>query len=188
MTSPDERAVAQDAGRAVIRFYRSSERPYGVFSNLFRRQMEFEGRRFETAEHAYQFGKPRKDAVREWMMSAPSPALLAMAAHGLYHWDIAPGWSRGRRLRMRAVVLAKFSQHPDLAHILDSTGDALLIETASVDNDVNRRWGQVLVNGHYVGQNWLGETLMDIRAALRECSRSAQTDQALRAPVVTESI
>jgi hypothetical protein len=146
-----------------IRFYRASDKPYGVFSNLYRREMAFEGRFFPTAEHAYQFSKPRKPEVREWLMAAPSPALLAMAAHGLYRWDIAPGWSKGRRDRMRAVVGAKFRQHADLAEILLATGDARIVECATVDNDVNRRWGEV--NGR--GQNWLGVILMDLRAELR---------------------
>jgi len=64
-----------------IRFYRANEKPYGVFSNLFRRAILFENTTFATAEHAYQAGKARKPEVREWLMAAPSPALLAMAAH-----------------------------------------------------------------------------------------------------------
>lgn len=149
-----------------IRFYRASETPFGCFSNLYRRTMTFEGREFPTAEHAYQYGKARKPAVRDWLMAAPSPSLLAMAAHGLYHWDIAPGWSQGRYARMQAVVLAKFEQHPDLAEILVMTDTAELIETASIDNEINRRWGQVLIGGSYIGQNWLGTILMETRTVL----------------------
>ncbi|MCR4331648.1 MAG: NADAR family protein [Sulfuricaulis sp.] len=149
-----------------IKFYRASEKPYGVFSNLYRRPISFEGHVFPTAEHAYQVGKARKKAVQVWLMEAPSPSLLAMAAHGLYHWDIAPGWSRNRRARMLNVVRAKFDQHPDLARILMDTGGARLIETATVDNEVNRRWGEV--NGK--GQNWLGEILMMVRSELRSAA------------------
>lgn len=95
-----------------IRFYRANEKPYGAFSNLYRREIEFEGERFATSEHAYQAGKPRKKAVRDWLLSAPSPALLAMAAHGLYYWDVAPGWSTGKFDRMRGVLRAKLSNIP----------------------------------------------------------------------------
>lgn len=146
-----------------IRFYRASEKPYGVFSNLYRRPMTFEGVRFPTAEHAYQFGKPRDQDVRDWLMAAPSPALLAMAAHGLYPWDIMPGWSKMRLERMRAVVEAKFLQNLDLGGILLSTGNARIVECGTVDNAVNRRWGEV--NGK--GQNWLGLILMGVRERLR---------------------
>ncbi|WP_396593825.1 NADAR family protein [Brevundimonas sp. R86498] len=146
-----------------IRFYRASEKPYGSFSNLYRRDVEFEGETFSTSEHAYQAGKARKPAVRKWLMEAPSPALLAMAAHGLYYWDIAPGWSTTKFDRMRAVLRAKFSQHSDLRELLLSTGEARLVESATVDNDVNRLWGEV--NG--VGRNMLGLLLMELRTELR---------------------
>jgi ribA/ribD-fused uncharacterized protein len=152
-----------------VRFYRASNKPYGVFSNLYRRLIVFEGLTFSTGEHAYQYGKARKPKVRNWLMAAPSPALLAMAAHGLYPWDIAPGWSAGRYDRMRRVVEAKFRQHPDLAEILLATGSARIVETATTDNEVNRRWGEV--NG--VGQNWLGKILMEVRAALSEPAAGA---------------
>jgi len=148
---------------AEIRFYRASEKPYGAFSNLFRRQVEFEGEVFATSEHAYQAGKARKPEVRDWVLSAPSPALVAMAAHGLYYWDIAPGWSRTKFDRMRGVLRAKFTQHEDLRELLLSTGDARLVESATVDNEVNRLWGEV--NGE--GRNMLGELLMELRGELR---------------------
>lgn len=142
-----------------IRFYRASERPYGALSNLYRRDIVFEGEVFATSEHAYQAGKARKPAVRKWLMEAPSPALLAMAAHGLYYWDVAPGWSTHKFERMRAVLRAKFTQHLDLQELLISTGNARLVESATVDNEVNRLWGEV--NG--TGRNMLGVLLMEIR-------------------------
>lgn len=148
--------------RAEIKFYRASDKPYGPFSNLFRRPVEFEGEVYPTSEHAYQAGKARKDAVKKWLMSAPSPALLAMAAHGLYYWDVAPGWSRTKFDRMRRILRAKFTQHPDFCELLLGTGDARLVEAATEDNPVNRLWGEV--NG--VGENMLGKMLMELRSEL----------------------
>jgi ribA/ribD-fused uncharacterized protein len=146
-----------------IRFYRASDKPYGPFSNLFKRAIEFEGEVFITSEHAYQAGKPRKEAVKEWLMAAPSPALLAMAAHGLYWWDIRSDWSKIKFDRMRQVLRAKFTQHKDLCDLLLSTGEARLVESATVDSPVNRLWGEV--NGS--GKNMLGIMLMDLRTQLR---------------------
>jgi|LNFM01.1.fsa_nt_gb ribA/ribD-fused uncharacterized protein len=145
-----------------IRFYRANEKPYGAFSNLLKRAIEFEGEVFATAEHAYQAGKARKPAVRKWLMEAPSPSLLAMAAHGLYVWDIAEDWSKIKFDRMKRVLMAKFTQHEDLKSLLLSTGTARLVESATVDNSVNRLWGEV--NG--VGQNKLGALLMEVRAEI----------------------
>lgn len=146
-----------------IKFYRANEKPYGVFSNLFRRGIVFEERHYPTAEHAYQAGKARKEEVREWILSAPSPSLVAMAAHGLYVWDIAPNWSKTKFDRMRDVLRAKFLQHEDLREILISTGNARLVEVGTVDNEVNRVWGEV--NGK--GKNMLGVLLMEVRDEIR---------------------
>jgi ribA/ribD-fused uncharacterized protein len=153
-----------------VSFYRASEKPYGAFSNLYRRYIVFEEEMFVTSEHAYQVGKARKPAVRKWLMEAPSPSLLAMAAHGLYYWDVAPGWSTTKFDRMRAVLRAKFTQHADLRDLLLSTGDARLVETATVDNEVNRLWGEV----KGTGRNMLGVLLMELRTELRDEAVTAE--------------
>jgi ribA/ribD-fused uncharacterized protein len=147
-----------------ICFYRASEKPYGTFSNLYKRPIEFEGRLYPTAEHAYQAGKARKEAVREWILSAPTPSLLAMAAHGLYTWDVVPEWSQNKFDRMRRVLRAKFTQHEDLRELLLSTEDLRLVETGRVDNEVNRIWGEIRGKG----LNMLGVLLMELRTDLRK--------------------
>lgn len=152
-----------------IRFYRASEKPYGAFSNLYKRPFEFEGRLYPTAEHAYQAGKARKEAVREWILSAPTPSLLAMAAHGLYTWDVAPDWSRTKFDRMRQVLRAKFTQHEDLCELLLSTGDLRLVEVGRVDNEVNRVWGEIRGKG----LNMLGVLLMELRGDLQKNRKRA---------------
>jgi ribA/ribD-fused uncharacterized protein len=167
-----------------IRFYRASEKPYGVFSNLYRRAIIFEGEEFATSEHAYQAGKARKPAVREWLMSAPSPALLAMAAHGLYVWDVSPDWSKIKFDRMKNVLLAKFTQHADLNELLLSTGNARLVESATVDNAVNRLWGEV--NG--AGKNMLGKLLMEVRDELRAQVAEAPKKKTTRKKSERESV
>lgn len=162
--------IHQDHETSVeIRFYRANEKPYGAFSNLFRRSFVFEDCTFPTAEHAYQAGKARKEAVRSWILSAPTPSLVAMAAHGLYTWDIVPNWSKVKFDRMRQVLRAKFSQHDDLRDLLLSTGHARLVEVGRVDNIVNRTWGEV--NGK--GLNMLGVLLMEVRTELKRTKRTS---------------
>lgn len=164
----------------AIEFYRANEKPYGAFSNLYRRSIEIAGTSFPTVEHAYQSLKPRDHRVKEWLMAAPAPSLVALCAHALPSEDIdpaqimaraadallgfhtRPGWSRLRYPWMLDCLRAKFSQHPDLHDLLLSTGDAVLIESGRIDDDAGRRWG--IVNGR--GQNYLGRMLMRIRAEL----------------------
>jgi hypothetical protein len=85
-----------------------------------------------------------------------------MAAHGLYTWDVVPNWSQIKFDRMRAVLRAKFNQHEDLRELLLSTGQARLVEAGTVNNAVNRLWGEV--DGK--GENMLGVMLMELRAEL----------------------
>jgi ribA/ribD-fused uncharacterized protein len=162
-----------------IKFYRANEKPYGAFSNLHRRPVEFEGVVYQTSEHAYQAGKARKDTVRDWLMAAPSPALLAMAAHGLYVWDIHPDWSKTKFDRMKNILRAKFTQHQDLQDLLLSTGESRLVEAATVDNAVNRLWGEV--NGK--GQNKLGVLLMEVRSEIRASQKKGKAKTAKKTSV-----
>ncbi|MGH9961912.1 MAG: NADAR domain-containing protein, partial [Pyrinomonadaceae bacterium] len=90
--------------------------------------------------------------------------LVAMAAHGLYTWDIVPNWSNIKFDRMRQVLRAKFTQHEDLKQLLLSTGESRLVEAGKVSNAVNRTWGEV--NGK--GLNMLGMMLMKLRAELNK--------------------
>lgn len=182
--SVNRKSTKSPAQQADIPFYRANEKPYGVFSNLFRRPMEFEGRMYPTAEHAYQAGKARKEEVREWILSAPTPSLVAMAAHGLYTWDIAPEWSRTKFDRMREVLRAKFTQHEDFKDLLLSTGDARLVEAGRTDNVVNRTWGEV--NGK--GQNMLGVLLMEIREEIRTKEVSAFKTRTKKTKQVSQSV
>jgi ribA/ribD-fused uncharacterized protein len=157
-----------------IKFYRSNEKPYGIFSNLYPSPVLFEDKLYPTAEHAYQAGKARKPEVRDWILSAPSPALAAMAAHGLYPWDVTPNWTEIKFDRMRRVLRAKFEQHPDLRELLIGTRQARLVEAGTVNNAVNRLRGKV--NG--VGQNMLGVMLMELRAefSVNQDQRSAEKE------------
>lgn len=145
-----------------IHFYRANEKPYGVFSNLYRRPISFEGREYPTAEHAYQAGKARKDEVKEWLLNAPTPSLVAMAAHGLYVWDVNPDWAKTKFFRMKSLLIAKFSQNEDFGALLLSTGNTRLVEAGKTNNAVNRLWGEV--NGK--GENKLGILLMEVREEL----------------------
>jgi len=146
-----------------IRFYRSNEKPYGIFSNLYKRDFVFERKTFPTREHAYQYGKPSKQEVKDWLMNAPTPSILAITAHNLLTWDIVPNWSKIKVERMKDILRAFADQHPDFVEILLSTKDNRIIESPTTDNAVNRFWGEV--NGK--GKNTLGTLLMELRDELK---------------------
>lgn len=190
------RALHTPAQAGQIEFYRSSERPYGCFSNLFRRAITVGDMTFPTVEHAYQSLKPRDPRVRAWLMAAPAPSIVAIAAHvlpsdevdptevmgrtadALLGFHTRPGWSRLRYSWMMQCLRAKFDQHQDLADLLLGTGDAPIVEAGRIDDDAGRRWG--IVNGR--GANYLGRMLMRVRAELQGSVREdADLDMRLAA-------
>jgi ribA/ribD-fused uncharacterized protein len=156
---PRSRRVSLTFRTVVIRFYRASG-PWGFLSNLYPCEVRFEGRTFESAEHAYQFGKPRDPAVAEWLLAAPSASLCAQVAHAFLPRQVHEDWSEVKVPRMRAVLLAKFDQNPKLADRLRATSEAQLIEESRTD----AFWG---VGRKGTGKNMLGTLLMETRAALR---------------------
>jgi ribA/ribD-fused uncharacterized protein len=141
-----------------IRFYRATGE-YGFLSNLYKRPIIFEGKKFSCSEEAYQYGKPKDKAVAEWLVSAPKPHLCAAAAHSLFVFDVKSDWKDIKIDRMRQVLRAKFSQHKDLADKLTDTGDAMLIEESNMD----AFWG---IGKKSNGKNMLGVLLMEIRKEL----------------------
>jgi len=84
---------------------------------------------------------------------------------------------------MKRVLRAKFTQHEDLKQLLLSTGTARLVESATVDNAVNRLWGEV--NG--VGKNKLGELLMEVRSELVAAAAPVKTKRKAEPKASTKS-
>lgn len=164
-----------------IRFYRANEEPYGRFSNLHRAPITLHGEIYATVEHAYQSLKPRDPRVRDWLLAAPAPSLLAIAAHAmpsdepdpaiimsrtadaLLGFHTRPGWSRLRYPWMYACLRAKFTQLQAAQDLLLSTYDRPIVEAGTIDDEAGRRWGEVNGRGH----NYLGRMLMRLRAELR---------------------
>jgi ribA/ribD-fused uncharacterized protein len=90
---------------------------------------------------------PRKHSRNSWFR-----------AHGQTH---RPDWRDVRLDIMRRADFAKFSQHPQLAALLISTGEAEIVEDTSLDDF----WG---IGPDGAGANWAGRILMEVREQLRK--------------------
>lgn len=150
---------ASETKASEIRFYRAAGE-YGWMSNLFKLGLIFEGKAFSCREAAYQYGKPIDRATADWIVAAPKPHLMAIAAHGLFVFDVKANWNDLKVPRMRAVLLAFFRQHNDMRNRLLETGDAALIEESKSD----AFWG---LGKKGNGKNMLGVLLMEVRSLLR---------------------
>lgn len=140
----------------IIRFYRANDE-YGEFSNFARYPLQLDGKNWPTSEHYFQAQKFEGTELEEKVRTAKNAWYAAK-----YGRELAPlpyDWEEIKVDVMYHVVLAKFTQHPDLRKLLLDTGDAILIAHTRKD----AFWAD---GGDGAGKNWLGKILMLVREEL----------------------
>jgi N-glycosidase YbiA len=141
----------------AIEFY-SIREAYGAFSNFAPYPIELDGLRWPTVEHYFQAqkfaGTPHVEAIRR----APSPTIAARMGRARAR-PLRSDWDLVKDEIMLRAVRAKFAQYADLAALLLSTGDALIVERSRRDS----YWG---AGADGSGANKLGQILMTVRAEL----------------------
>jgi len=142
-----------------IFFWRQRDK-YGFMSNFYRASVTIDGLTYPTVEHYYQaFKAQHQDDLFAEIVTAPTP----LAAKKLGKKALLPAnWDEMKFAVMLQGVKAKFDQHPDLAHALLATGNALIYE----DSPYDIIWGTGEAGGVGTGQNLLGQVLMTVRGLL----------------------
>ncbi len=141
----------------AIHFY-SVQDEYGAFSNFAPSPIRLAGRVWPTVEHYFQAQKFKERALQERVRRANSPMLAARLGRDR-KLPLRRDWEAVKVNIMTDAVLEKFTQHPDLAALLLSTGDARLVE----HTDSDAFWGD---GGDGSGANMLGRILMTVRGRL----------------------
>lgn len=125
-------------------------------SNFYESEMEYRGRTFKTAEHAYQWSKAVLSSDRDRILNAPTPGIAKRIGKSITILDI---WDNIKVDVMFDILYAKFTQNKELEERLINTYGARLIE----GNDWGDKfWG--MYNGK--GKNILGNLLTLIRNLL----------------------
>jgi len=131
---------------------------YAFLSNFFPARITSKKARiiYPTSEHAFQALKSLNLTVRRVIALCPTPGDAKRAGRVV---PLRPNWDYIKRNVMLKVLRAKFKQNPELAELLLTTGDSILIE--------GNHWGDTYW-GVYKGQgtNWLGILLMQVRKEL----------------------
>lgn len=118
------------------------------------------GKKFPTAEHAYQWKKfsASNPAIAQQILAASSPHRVKEISD--QHQDeVLPLWHKKKVAIMKEILQAKANQHEDVREALKRTGTRTIIENSPVDNF----WGAG-PNGK--GENWVGKIWMEIRESL----------------------
>jgi len=140
----------------TIKFYKTKD-PYGYMSNFYRSRMFIGGKWWNTIEHYYQAMKTDFADEREMVRTAKTPRIARDIGQTV---TMRKNFDDDKYLIMKAAVLAKFLQHPELREQLLSTNDEVLIE----DSPVDYYWG---CGADGSGKNMLGKVLMEIRSEFR---------------------
>jgi hypothetical protein len=143
-----------------IKFYRTNEVPYGLFSNFdTKHPITIDGVKWPTTEHYFQAQKFAGTGHVEAVRQAPKPRDAADMGRDRSR-PLRADWEQVKDDVMRTAVRAKFTQHGDMLALLLNTGDAELIEHTTNDS----YWAD---GGDGSGKNMLGKILMEIREELR---------------------
>lgn len=141
----------------IIHFYSVGD-DYGEFSNFARYPISIGKQRWPTTEHYFQAQKFVDTKAREEIRKAKTPDIAVRLGRDRKK-KLRPDWDSARIGVMRVALKAKFEQHPELAELLLSTGEAKLVEHTENDD----YWGD---GGDGSGANWLGRLLMELRTDL----------------------
>ena len=130
---------------------------FEFLSNFFPSKItDFEGNIYPTVEHYFQAMKTLDPEKRKIIAAAPTPGQAKRLGRKV---NLRKDWEEIKLDVMKTALRQKFSK-PGLRQMLLDTGDAELIE--------GNWWGDTYWGVcNVVGENHLGELLMEIREELR---------------------
>ncbi len=127
-------------------------------SNFYPAEVELDGLKYKSTEHAYQAAKTNDPAERRRIREAQKPGDAKRLGKQV---TMRKDWEQVKVSVMEDLVRQKFTNHKDLKEKLLATGNVHLEEGNS--------WGDVTwgtCKGK--GANWLGRILMTVREELKK--------------------
>jgi ribA/ribD-fused uncharacterized protein len=131
-------------------------------SNFWKAEITYDGIKYPTTENAYQAAKTLDTNERQTIANLDKPVDAKRAGKKV---TLRSGWDGIKDGIMLDVLKVKFATYPDLAKKLIDTKDAILVE--------GNLWHDTYFGVCYcdkcmgVGENKLGELLMEVREQLK---------------------
>jgi predicted NAD-dependent protein-ADP-ribosyltransferase YbiA (DUF1768 family) len=124
---------------------------------------------FRTTEALFQSLRFKDDAIIEEIRQQTSPMAAKLAAKKYTDGMVIEPRGKQDLSNMLLCLRLKISQHPELTHLLRSSGDARIVEDCTNrQNESGLYWGGVFKNGEWHGFNMLGNMWMHVRSTLPE--------------------
>lgn len=129
---------------------------YFFLSNFYEYEIEYEGMKYPSLEHAFQAAKTLIKSEKEFIQKQKSASQAKRLGKIV---KLRPDWESVKLDIMRDLIMIKFSDL-DLQNKLLATGKEQLIEGNTWGD---KYWG--VCDG--IGKNWLGKLLMEVREKYR---------------------
>ncbi len=134
---------------------------FNFLSNAFPEKIiiQLDGIIFDNVETAYQAAKVTDPVLRKKISRMSPPEAKGFVTH-----PTTPCWNNVKHKVMFDLLWQKFYGNDDLKQKLLDTGDREIVKLNS-SGDIY--WGVCKVDDEYIGENNIGEILMQIREKLR---------------------
>jgi ribA/ribD-fused uncharacterized protein len=144
-----------------IKFYKVHD-DYGFMSNFAPYPFSDGSKIWPTSEHYFQAQKFLVPEIQEKIRKIASPMDAALEGRNRQN-PLRPDWEEIKDKVMLQALRMKFSQHPEIAKELLSTGEAIIIEHTRND----AYWAD---SGDGSGKNKLGLLLIQVREELKNAT------------------
>lgn len=140
---------------------------YDFLSNFYPCRVSYKGLEYHHTEGAFQAQKSLNEQDKKVIANMVNPSEAKKAAGRRGFVKLRPDWEEVKDQIMDEVLIAKFTQNPELRDRLLATGDAMLVEGNTWHDNY---WGNCICARcrTKVGRNQLGKNLMSIREELRK--------------------
>jgi ribA/ribD-fused uncharacterized protein len=144
-----------------IKFYKVHD-DYGFMSNFAPYPFSDGSKIWPTSEHYFQAQKFLVPEIQEKIRQIASPMDAVLEGRNRQN-PLRPDWEEIKDKVMLQALRMKFSQHPEIAKELLSTGEAIIIEHTRND----AYWAD---SGDGSGKNKLGLLLIQVREELKNAT------------------
>lgn len=158
---------------SIIGFYHEYEE-YGCFSNWYRAEFEYAGKRYISVEQYMMYQKMMQfkayDIAEKKLQETDQGTIKYLGRSNLDNFNSVL-WDKTKYAIVKRGIRAKFLQNPDMAEILLNTQHSVLAECSQNDD----HWGigvdihdeHRLDTEYWDDKNLIGRILMEIRQELR---------------------
>jgi ribA/ribD-fused uncharacterized protein len=145
--------------------------PFGELGNMSPHRIEYQGKRYKTAEALFQSLRFDDEEIREAIRTSPSPMTAKMIAKKHRTSMVVEPQSQQDLDNMRLVLRLKVDQNPEVKRILLATKNEEIVEDCTKrPRGSGKLWGMALVNDEWEGENRLGKLLMELRTTVLSSS------------------